>query len=141
MKILVINGPNINMLGIREPEVYGQVDHSELEALATAWGAELGFDVQVSQSDDESELIAWLHQASDLDQPVIINPAAFTHYSYALRDAVAAAPLVIEVHLTNPAAREAFRHNSVISGVVEGTIAGFGIDSYRLALAALVELV
>jgi len=102
-----------------------------------AWGHELGLAVEVFQSDAETELISQLHQAARLGLAVIINPAAFTHYSYALRDAVAQVPVVIEVHLTNPASREAFRHNSVISGVAIGTIAGFGIDSYRLALQAL----
>lgn len=93
------------------------------------------------QTDDESQLVAWLHEAADNKQAVVINPAAFTHYSYALRDAVAivreTGAAVIEVHLTNPAAREDFRHTSVIAGVATGTIAGFGIDSYRLALQAV----
>ena len=97
-----------------------------------------GWTVEVRQTDDESELVGWLHEAADGQIPVVLNPAAFTHYSYALRDACAArtAPLV-EVHLSNPAAREEFRHTSVVAGVATGSIAGFGLDSYRLALRAV----
>jgi 3-dehydroquinate dehydratase-2 len=102
---------------------------------------ENGFEADVRQSDQESEIISWLHEAADTNTPVIINPAAFTHYSYAIRDAaeLVKAPL-IEVHLSNPMAREEFRHTSVISGVADGTIGGFGPDSYRLALSALTNL-
>src|SRR5205085_4915874 len=101
-------------------------------------GKELGLDVEVRQSDDEAQLVHWLHEAADSATPVVINPAAFTHYSYALRDACAqlTAPLV-EVHLSNPAAREVFRHTSVIAAVAKGTIAGFGLTSYSLALQAI----
>ena len=101
-------------------------------------GAELSLEVEVRQTDDEATLIGWLHEAADDHIPVVLNPAAFTHYSYAVRDAVAqrTAPL-IEVHLSNPAAREEFRHTSVVSAVATGTIAGFGIDSYVLALRAI----
>ena len=104
--------------------------------------AELKIEVEIKQSDSESELISWLHEAADKKQPVIINPAAFTHYSYAIRDAVAmlTAP-VIEVHLSNPLSREEFRHTSVVSGVVNGTIAGFGAESYLLAILAMQKLV
>jgi 3-dehydroquinate dehydratase-2 len=97
--------------------------------------------ISVRQTNDESELIQWLHDAADTSAEVVLNPAAFTHYSYALRDAVAVVTgsglSVIEVHISNPHAREEFRHNSVISGVATGVIAGFGVDSYHLALAAL----
>ena len=135
--ILVLNGPNLGRLGSREPEVYGS------ETLADI-GAELAasvpddVEIDLRQTDDEAELIAWIHEAVDRGLPVVLNPAAFTHYSYALRDACAqlrqaGAPLV-EVHLSNPHARETFRHTSVISGVATGVIAGFGLDSYRLAL-------
>jgi 3-dehydroquinate dehydratase-2 len=105
-------------------------------------GAELGLDVEVRQTDDETMLVSWLHQAADDASPVVLNPAAFTHYSYALRDACSqlTAPLV-EVHLTNPAAREEFRHTSVVAGVATGTVAGFGLDSYRMALQAVAHLV
>ncbi len=138
--ILVLNGPNLSRLGSREPDVYGTTTWAELvtalEAAATA-----DETISVRQTNDESELIQWLHEAADTSAEVVLNPAAFTHYSYALRDAVAvvtgAGLPVVEVHISNPHAREEFRHNSVISGVATGVIAGFGIDSYHLALAAL----
>jgi len=140
-KVLILNGPNLGRLGSREPEIYGSTTHDELRQICTTDGAALGLEVEVRQSDDETELIHWLHEATDSKTPVILNPAAFTHYSYALRDAAAAltAPL-IEVHLSNPHTREEFRHTSVISGVATGVIAGFGVDSYRLALRALSAL-
>lgn len=139
--ILVLNGPNLGRLGAREPDVYGSADHAALVAAATGWGAERGLSVEVRQSDDEAELIGWLHEAVDSGWDVVLNPAAFTHYSYALRDAArlvtAAARLLVEVHLSNPAAREEFRHSSVIAGVATGSVAGFGFDSYRLAIDAI----
>ena len=137
-KVLVLNGPNLGRLGSREPEVYGAATHADLVAACTAAGAELGLAVEVRQTDDESVLVGWLHEAADGRIPVVLNPAAFTHYSYALRDACAGrtAPLV-EVHLTNPLARESFRHTSVVGAVATGTIAGFGVDSYLLALQLL----
>jgi 3-dehydroquinate dehydratase-2 len=140
--VLVLNGPNLGRLGSREPDVYGSVNFAGLVTACQETGKELGFEVEVRQTDDEAELVGWLHEAADAATPVILNPAAFTHYSYALRDACAQlrAPL-IEVHISNPAAREAFRHNSVVAGVATGTIAGFGIDSYRLALQALASAV
>ena len=139
--VLVLNGPNLGRLGTREPEIYGHLDLAGLTALVRDWAAELGRRAEVRQSDDETTLIGWLHEAVDSGAHVVLNPAAFTHYSYALRDAAAlvtAAGLqLVEVHLTNPATRETFRHTSVIGGVATGTIAGFGAQSYRLALAAL----
>ncbi|QTE27804.1 type II 3-dehydroquinate dehydratase [Pengzhenrongella sicca] len=139
--VLVLNGPNLGRLGVREPEVYGAASHADLVAAATSWGTGLGLTVEVRQSDDESELVGWLHGAVDAGTHVVLNPAAFTHYSYALRDAAAqvtsAGLLLVEVHLSNPAARENFRRLSVIGEVATGTIAGFGFDSYRLALTAL----
>jgi 3-dehydroquinate dehydratase-2 len=136
--VWVLNGPNLGRLGSREPDVYGATTFEGLVTACQETGKELGLEVEVRQTDDEAELVSWLHAAADAAIPVILNPAAFTHYSYALRDACAQlrAPL-IEVHITNPATRESFRHNSVIAGVATGTIAGFGIDSYRLALRAL----
>jgi 3-dehydroquinate dehydratase-2 len=136
--VWVLNGPNLGRLGSREPDVYGQVDHDELAQACQQAGEELGLDVEVRQTDDEAELVGWLHAAADGRVPVALNPAAFTHYSYALRDAVAqrTAP-VVEVHLTNPAAREEFRHTSVVAGVASGSISGFGVASYLLALQAL----
>ncbi|HEX7186986.1 MAG TPA: type II 3-dehydroquinate dehydratase [Actinomycetes bacterium] len=138
-RVLVLNGPNLGRLGSREPEVYGTATHDDVVATCEAAARELGLEVEVRQTDDETELVRWLHEAADSATPVVLNPAAFTHYSYALRDACAQlrAPLV-EVHLSNPAAREAFRHTSVVAGVATGTVAGFGLDSYRLALHAVV---
>ena len=134
-RVLVLNGPNLGRLGSREPDVYGALNFDDLVARCSAEGAELGLAVEVRQTDDEAELIGWIHRAIDERTAVVINPAAFTHYSYALRDACAQRSAeMVEVHLSNPAAREAFRHHSVISGVVDGTIAGFGFDSYLLAL-------
>jgi 3-dehydroquinate dehydratase-2 len=140
-QVLVLNGPNLGRLGIREPEVYGSATVADLAAECRATGEKLGLSVQVRQTDDEGELIGWVHEAADGRIPVVLNPAAFTHYSYGLRDALAmrTAPL-IEVHITNPAARESFRHTSVVAGVADGTIAGFGLLSYRLALEAIAEL-
>lgn len=140
-RVLVLNGPNLARLGSREPEVYGSATHDDVVTACQAAGAELDLQVDVRQTDDESELVGWLHEAADGDLPVVLNPAAFTHYSYSLRDACAqlSAPLV-EVHLTNPATRETFRHTSVVAGVATGTVAGFGLDSYRLALRAVAAL-
>lgn len=141
-RVLVLNGPNLSRLGSREPDVYGVATYDELAACCRSTGEEIGFEVDVRQTDDEAELIGWLHEAADRRVPVVLNPAAFTHYSYAIRDACSlrTAPL-IEVHLTNPASREEFRHTSVVAGVADGTIAGFGIESYALALRALSTLV
>ena len=137
-KILVLNGPNLSRLDIRDSAVYGDLDFAQIESLVKSRGKELGFEIDFRQSDDEATIIGWLHEAADQKTPVIINPAAFTHYSYAIRDAaeLVKAPL-LEVHLSNPMAREEFRHTSVISGVANGTISGFGPNSYILALNAL----
>jgi 3-dehydroquinate dehydratase-2 len=135
VRILVLNGPNLGRLGSREPDVYGATSYDELVELCTRWGKELELDVEVRQTDDEAELVRWIHEATDARMPVVLNPAAFTHYSYALRDACAMHDAgLVEVHLTNPAAREEFRRTSVIAGVATGSITGFGTDSYRLAL-------
>lgn len=137
-RVLVLNGPNLGRLGVREPEIYGDTTHAELVALCQGWGEELSLDVEVRQTDSEAELIHWLQEATDGRIPVVVNAGAFTHYSYALRDALAQVPgPSIEVHLSNPAAREAFRHTSVIASVVTGSISGFGVQSYALALAAI----
>ena len=134
-RILVLNGPNLGRLGSREPDVYGNQD---LPALKKLLDAETTEQIDLRQTDDEATLIGWLHEAVDTASPVILNPAAFTHYSYALRDAAAlvtkAGIPLIEVHISNPHAREEFRHTSVISAIATGVIAGFGFDSYRLAL-------
>lgn len=142
MQLLILNGPNLARLGKREPTVYGTTTYPELVQLLEEEAVEYGFHADVRQTDDEATMIHWLHEAADGVIPVIINPAAFTHYSYAIRDAAAqlVAPL-IEVHLSNPLSREEFRHTSVISGIASGTIAGFGVNSYRLAIRAMRELV
>ncbi|TAL40736.1 MAG: 3-dehydroquinate dehydratase [Salinibacterium sp.] len=135
--VLVLNGPNLGRLGSREPDVYGSGTLDDLKARLEE-EAPKGLTIDLRQTDDEAELIGWLHEAVDTATPVILNPAAFTHYSYALRDAASlvtkAGLLLIEVHISNPHAREEFRHTSVISAVATGVIAGFGFDSYSLAL-------
>jgi 3-dehydroquinate dehydratase-2 len=140
-KIVVLNGPNLNRLGSREPDVYGSATYEDLVTNLTKIAIELAVNVEVKQTNDEAELIHWLHQAADSKVDVVINPAAFTHYSYALRDACAivtsAGLKLIEVHISNPHSREEFRHKSVISAVATGVIAGFGQDSYSLALRQL----
>jgi len=142
-KVLVLNGPNLGRLGSREPDIYGALDFPGLTSAIEAAAETLGLIADVRQTDSESELIGWIHEAVDAGQNVILNPAAFTHYSYALRDAAVqitkAGLKLIEVHLSNPHAREEFRHTSVISGIATGVIAGFGTDSYLLALSQLVK--
>jgi 3-dehydroquinate dehydratase-2 len=142
MKVLVLNGPNLGRLDIRDSSIYGDMSYPALVSHIENAAATQGFTADVRQSNDEAEIIEWLHEAADTNTPVIINPAAFTHYSYAIRDAaeLVTAPL-IEVHLSNPLSREEFRHTSVISGVATGTIGGFGPNSYVLALIALKALV
>ena len=138
-RILVLNGPNLGRLGSREPDVYGNQNLAALKVLLEADAP--SHEIDLRQTDSEPELMSWLFEAVDTNTPVILNPAAFTHYSYALRDAAAmvtkAGVPLIEVHISNPHSREEFRHNSVISAVATGVIAGFGFDSYRLALAQL----
>jgi len=142
-RILILNGPNLGRLGTREPETYGSQTLADIEASLTA-AAPADIQIDFRQTDDEATLIGWLHEAADASNPVILNPAAFTHYSYALRDACqivtgAGIPL-IEVHLSNPHARESFRHTSVVTGVALGVIAGFGDQSYHLALSHVLTL-
>jgi 3-dehydroquinate dehydratase-2 len=140
-RVLVLNGPNLSRLGSREPDVYGNASFDSLVEACQTLGAELDLDVEVRQTDDEGVLIGWLHEAVDTSADVVLNPAAFTHYSYATRDACAmvtgAGLRLVEVHLTNPLTRESFRHVSVVGPVATGTIAGFGVDSYLLALQAI----
>ena len=135
---MVLSGPNLGRLGSREPEIYGSETLADIATAVTREGDSLGLAVDFRQSNDEAELIGWINEAVDRRVPVVLNPAAFTHYSYALRDAAAqlkqAGVPLVEVHLTNPHTRESFRHTSVISGVATGVIAGFGADSYRLAV-------
>ena len=139
--VYLLNGPNLNRLGSREPEIYGAQTLDDVADLVLREAESRGLTVDFRQTNDESELIGWIHEAVDRGADVVLNPAAFTHYSYAVRDAcamvTAGGARLIEIHLSNPAAREEFRHTSVIAGVATGTIAGFGSDSYLLALRAL----
>ena len=138
MKVFVLNGPNLGRLGTRQTDVYGLTSYAELAERCVTAGKELGLDVEVRQTDAEHEMLAWLHAAADEGAPVVLNPGAWSHYSYALRDACAIlrAPLV-EVHISNIHAREEFRHHSVVSAVATGVICGLGVDGYRLALEHL----
>ena len=138
--MLVLNGVNLGRLGLREPEVYGSTTYAELAERLVAIGGELGLEVEVRQTDDEGELVRWLHEAADRTIPVVLNPAAWSHYSVAVRDAVAQRTAdLIEVHLSNIHAREEFRHHSVVSAVATGVIAGLGVAGYELALHYLAE--
>jgi len=138
MKVLVLNGPNLGRLGLREQEIYGSATHAELAALCVGGGAELGLDVEVRQSDAEAELLGWLHEAATDGTPVVLNAGAFTHTSIALADACAmlTAPLV-EVHISNVYKREPFRHHSYVSASASGVIVGLGVEGYVLALSWL----
>ena len=137
-RVLVLNGVNLGRLGSREPLVYGSTTHAELAVICGETGRDLGLDVEVRQTDDEAEMIGWVHEAADAGLPVVLNSAAWSHYSYALRDACAqlTAPMV-EVHISQTHAREQFRHHSVISAVATATITGLGIEGYRAALRFL----
>ena len=141
-KVLVLNGPNLGRLGSREPEIYGTLNFAELVAQVTEVASEMGMSADVRQTDSEAELIHWLHEAVDTGSDVIINPAAFTHYSYSIRDVAALVTKsglkLIEVHISNPHSRESFRHTSVISAVATGVITGLGLKGYLLALGAIV---
>ncbi len=135
-RVLVLNGPNIGQLGLREPAIYGTASYDDLVAACVEEGAALGLEVEVRQTDEEATFLGWLHDADAAG--LILNPGAWTHTSVAVRDAASQlrAPFV-EVHLSNPLAREDFRHTSYTAGLAAGLIAGFGFDSYRLALRAL----
>ena len=138
---MVLNGPNLDKLGTREPDVYGSLTLDDIKAKCVEFGTSNSLDIDFRQSNDESVIIGWLHEAAENATPIVFNPAAFTHYSVAIRDAAAmcSAP-IIEVHLSNPIKREEFRHTSLISGLAHGTISGFGANSYLLALRAMLEL-
>ena len=135
--VLVLNGPNLGSLGTREPEVYGSASYADLVAACEDTAREAGLSADVRQTDDEATMLGWLHEAAGSGTPVVINPGAWSHYSYALRDAVVAVADVVEVHLTQTAAREEFRHTSVVSPVVRATITGLGFEGYRAALRAI----
>ena len=134
-RVYVLNGPNLGRLGTRQVDVYGTTSYDNLVELCVSTGKELGLDVLVRQTDAEHEMLAWLHAAADEQAPVVLNPGAWSHYSYAIRDAcVLLRSRLVEVHISNVHAREQFRHHSVVSAVATGVIAGLGIDGYRLAL-------
>ena len=136
--VLVLNGANLGRLGTREPEIYGSTTYAELVDRCVGRGAELGLAVEVRQTDAEAELIGWLHEAADAATPVVLNPAAWSHYSHALADAVAQRTAdLVEVHISNIHAREDFRHTSLVSRYATGVIAGLGVAGYDLALSYL----
>lgn len=137
MKVLVLNGVNLGRLGTRQPEVYGATTHAELAEHLIGTGRGLGLDVEVRQTDSEAEMVGWLHEAASTGAAVVINPAAWSHYSYAIADAVVQVETVVEVHISNVHAREEWRHQLVISPYVVGTIMGLGLGGYDLALAHL----
>ncbi|WP_437584929.1 type II 3-dehydroquinate dehydratase [Paramicrobacterium sp. CJ85] len=140
-RVLILNGPNLGQLGVREPSVYGT---ETLDDLAHQLQTEFrDHEIEARQTDSEAEMLSWLHSAMASKTPVVLNAGAWTHYSYAVRDAVSmitsAGTPVIEVHISNPHAREEFRHTSVLTAVSTGVIAGFGFDSYRLAVTQLIR--
>ena len=140
--VFVLNGPNLNLLGSREPEIYGHDTLDDIGASLSDQAKKLGLSIDMRQSNHEGHLIDWLHEAQATGaKAVILNPGGFTHTSVALRDAVAAISVpVIEVHLSNPEAREDFRHKSIVGGVCKGSVRGFGAHSYTLALDAAARL-
>jgi 3-dehydroquinate dehydratase-2 len=136
-RVLVLHGPNLNALGSREPDVYGSTTLAQIDAALRHLAEDLSLDLTIEQHQGEGELISAIHRAAAENRAIVINPGAYTHYSYALRDALAAVTVPkIEVHLTNIYSRESFRRRSVIAPVVHGTVAGFGLESYLLALRA-----
>ena len=139
--ILIINGPNLNMLGTREPDIYGFESLDQIEAKCIAWGETYDFNVKFLQSNEEGKIVDLVQQASDNYSAIIINAGAYTHTSIAIHDALKGCDLpIIEVHLSNVFKRESFRHNSYISGTAQGLICGFGSDSYHLAIIASANL-
>ena len=141
MKILVINGVNMNMLGIREPEKYGSMTLKDLEKELYAYSFELGIDLETFQSNIEGEIVEKIHSALNNFDGIVINAGAYTHTSIAIRDAISSVSIpTVEVHMTNIYKREEFRHHSCLASVCEGQISGFGINSYKLGLKAVVDL-
>jgi 3-dehydroquinate dehydratase-2 len=141
-RVMVLNGPNLARLGTREPEIYGSVTYDDIAAACRSEGEQLGLTVDVRQTDDEAEFIGWLHELADGGaDAAILNPAAWTHSSVAIRDAAAQLGVpFVEVHLSNPLRREEFRHTSYTAGLAVGVVAGFGANSYLLALRAVADL-
>jgi len=141
MRILMLNGPNLNLLGKRQPEIYGKLTLSDIEQQVRALAKKLGVEIDFRQSNSEAELITWVHEAVGKCGALVINPAAYTHTSLALRDAISAVGIpTVEIHISNIYKREPFRHHSYVAEVAVGQIAGFGADSYLLGLRAAVEL-
>jgi 3-dehydroquinate dehydratase-2 len=139
-KILVLNGPNLNLLGQRQPEIYGTLTLGEINKKIGALAKELGVEVEIRQSNSEGELVGWIQEAPQQFGAIVINPAAYTHSSVALRDAITAAGIpTIEVHISNIYKREEFRQHSYVAGAALGQITGFGVQSYLLGLRAAVE--
>jgi len=139
-KILVLNGPNLNLLGARQPDIYGKLTLTQIEKKVRALAQELGVEVDFRQSNSEGELVTWIQQAKGTFAAIVINPAAYTHTSLAMRDAISAVGIpTIEIHISNIHRREPFRHHSHIAEVALGQIAGFGLQSYLLGLRAAAE--
>lgn len=140
-RVMVLGGPNLNRLGRREPSVYGTTTWVELGRMCQSWGQSLGLEVEFLQEDGEGALVGLIHQASDHAEGLVLNAAAYTHTSVALRDAISAIKIpMVEVHLTNPTAREEFRQKNLLAGVATAGVYGFGVKGYRLALEGLAEL-
>lgn len=141
-KVLVLNGPNLNMLGLRQPEVYGRTTLADIEAACVAHGGRIGLEVTCRQSNYEGELVTWIQEARGTQQGIVLNAGAYTHTSVAIRDALAAAEVpFIELHLSNVFAREEFRHHSWLSEIAKGVICGFGARGYSLALDAMADII
>ncbi|MEI4483584.1 MULTISPECIES: type II 3-dehydroquinate dehydratase [Phyllobacterium] len=140
-QVFILNGPNLNMLGKREPGIYGATTLSDIEAMCRAEGEVLGVDIEFRQSNHEGDLVNWIQEAGERRALVLINPAAYTHTSIALHDAIRAAGVtLVEVHISNIHARESFRHHSYVSSLAKGVLCGFGVDGYVMGLRALIKL-
>jgi len=141
-KVLILNGPNLNLLGKRQPEIYGKLTLAQIEQKVRMLARELGIEIEFRQSNSEGELVTWIQEAANKFGAIVINPAAYTHTSLAMRDAVSAIGIpTVEIHISNIHKRESFRHHSFIAEVAVGQIAGFGVDSYLLGLRAAAELI